>query len=87
VVRQLIKLLIPSFKKEFFPLCRLIELAANYFDLASFPDGETKSALQRAWTKRAGGKELSRGDGAGVRSKKSGSKRRKTDQGTLDGRD
>jgi hypothetical protein len=28
-----------------FALCRLIELAANYFDLNSFPEGETKTAL------------------------------------------
>ncbi|KAF5313879.1 hypothetical protein D9619_013029 [Psilocybe cf. subviscida] len=32
----------------------LVEYAANYFDLSTFPDGETKRALQRAWNKRAG---------------------------------
>ncbi|KAF9522876.1 P-loop containing nucleoside triphosphate hydrolase protein [Crepidotus variabilis] len=47
----------------------LIELAANYFDLTSFPDGETKQALKRAWAKRAG-KDPSRGDGADRKSKK-----------------
>ncbi|KAF4622133.1 hypothetical protein D9613_009096 [Agrocybe pediades] len=41
----------------------LIEFAASYFDLASFPDGETKRALQRAWNKRAGKLEA-RGDGS-----------------------
>ena len=34
--------------------CRLLEFAANYFDLSSFPDGETKRALQRAVNKRSG---------------------------------
>lgn len=33
---------------------RLIEFAANYFDLDSFPDGETKRALQRIYNKRGG---------------------------------
>ncbi|KII84726.1 hypothetical protein PLICRDRAFT_126611 [Plicaturopsis crispa FD-325 SS-3] len=32
----------------------LFEFAASYFDLASFPDGETKRALQRIMNKRAG---------------------------------
>jgi pre-mRNA-splicing factor ATP-dependent RNA helicase DHX15/PRP43 len=32
----------------------LIEYAANYFDLNTFPDGETKRALQRVINKRAG---------------------------------
>ncbi|KAI5999044.1 P-loop containing nucleoside triphosphate hydrolase protein [Pisolithus albus] len=32
----------------------LLEYAPLYFDLASFPDGETKRALQRAANKRAG---------------------------------
>lgn len=31
-----------------------MEYATNYFDLASFPDGETKRALQRLANKRAG---------------------------------
>jgi hypothetical protein len=45
-------------------LChRLIELAANYFDLDSFPDGAIKEALKRAWTKRAG-KDIGRQDGS-----------------------
>lgn len=35
-------------------LHRLFEFAAGYFDLASFPDGETKRALQRIVNKRAG---------------------------------
>ncbi|PPQ73730.1 hypothetical protein CVT26_011885 [Gymnopilus dilepis] len=62
----------------------LIEFAANYFDLASFPDGETKRALQRAWAKRAG-KIAGRGDGSNgpVRDPK----RRKTDVRKGDGRD
>jgi len=32
----------------------LIELAANYYDLDSFREGETKNALKRAWNKRLG---------------------------------
>jgi hypothetical protein len=28
--------------------CRLLEFAASYYDLANFPDGEAKRALQRA---------------------------------------
>jgi len=32
----------------------LLEYARNYFDLASFPDGETKRALQRIGNKRPG---------------------------------
>ncbi|PFH46026.1 hypothetical protein AMATHDRAFT_8337 [Amanita thiersii Skay4041] len=32
----------------------LIEIAANYYELESFPDGETKRALQRVINKRAG---------------------------------
>jgi pre-mRNA-splicing factor ATP-dependent RNA helicase DHX15/PRP43 len=30
----------------------LLDYAANYFDLASFPDGETKRALQRVVNKK-----------------------------------
>lgn len=33
---------------------RLIEYATNYFDLASFAEGETKRALQRVVNKKAG---------------------------------
>lgn len=33
---------------------RLLEYAATYFDVSSFPDGETKRALQRIVNKRAG---------------------------------
>ena len=33
---------------------RLFDYAHSYFDLASFPDGETKRALQRIVNKRAG---------------------------------
>ncbi len=40
---------------------RLVEFAANYFDLATFPDGETKRALQRAWNKRTGKVDGTRG--------------------------
>jgi pre-mRNA-splicing factor ATP-dependent RNA helicase DHX15/PRP43 len=32
----------------------LLELAANYYDLASFPDGEAKQALQRMLKKQIG---------------------------------
>jgi pre-mRNA-splicing factor ATP-dependent RNA helicase DHX15/PRP43 len=64
---------------------RLIELAANYFDLNSFPEGETKNALKRAWNKRAG-KDISRRDGSDgkQRSKQKDereSKKRKTGDG------
>ena len=43
-------------------IIRLIEYATNYFDLSSFPDGETKRALQRVVNKRAG-KMVGRVDG------------------------
>jgi pre-mRNA-splicing factor ATP-dependent RNA helicase DHX15/PRP43 len=33
---------------------RLLEFAETYFDLSSFPDGDTKRALQRVMNKRAG---------------------------------
>lgn len=33
---------------------RLLEYAQTYFDLSSFPDGETKRALQKVVNKRAG---------------------------------
>jgi pre-mRNA-splicing factor ATP-dependent RNA helicase DHX15/PRP43 len=33
---------------------RLLDYATNYFDLASFQNGETKQALQRVMNKRAG---------------------------------
>jgi pre-mRNA-splicing factor ATP-dependent RNA helicase DHX15/PRP43 len=33
---------------------RLLEYAANYFDLSTFPDGESKNALKRIANKRAG---------------------------------
>jgi pre-mRNA-splicing factor ATP-dependent RNA helicase DHX15/PRP43 len=46
-----------------FFIVRLIEYATNYFDLASFPDGETKRALQRIVNKKAG-KATARVDGA-----------------------
>jgi pre-mRNA-splicing factor ATP-dependent RNA helicase DHX15/PRP43 len=32
----------------------LLELAANYYDLASFSDGEAKQALQRVLRKQIG---------------------------------
>ncbi|KAF5378123.1 hypothetical protein D9615_007544 [Tricholomella constricta] len=41
----------------------LIDYAGNYFDVTSFPDGETKRALQRVVNKRAG-KATGRLDGA-----------------------
>lgn len=62
---------------------RLIEFAANYFDLASFPDGETKRALQRAWNKRAG-KESTRGNGA-IANGPAAKKVRKNKAAALDG--
>ena len=34
--------------------CRLLEFAPVYFDIASFPDGETKRALSRVQNKRLG---------------------------------
>ncbi|KAK7027339.1 DEAH-box ATP-dependent RNA helicase prp43 [Paramarasmius palmivorus] len=39
----------------------LLELAPSYFDLSSFPEGETKRALQRFKNKRSGGVETSNG--------------------------
>ncbi len=41
-------------------LCRLLEHAANYFDLSTFTDGETKRALQRVVNKRSGKREMQR---------------------------
>lgn len=64
---------------------RLIEFAANYFDLASFPDGETKRALQRAWNKRAG-KDSTRGNGA-ISSGPVAKKVKKNKAAVQDGRD
>lgn len=46
---------------------RLIECAANYFDLKSFPEGDTKNALTRAWSKRAGQYSIGRQDGSDVK--------------------
>jgi pre-mRNA-splicing factor ATP-dependent RNA helicase DHX15/PRP43 len=64
---------------------RLIEFAANYFDLASFPDGETKRALQRAWNKRAG-KDANRGNGASANGP-AAKKAKKNKGARLDGQD
>lgn len=50
-------------------LGRLIEYATNYFDLSSFPDGETKRALQRVVNKKAG-KASARVDEGDARSSK-----------------
>lgn len=47
---------------------RLIDNAPHYFDVASFPDGETKRALQRVLNKRAG--KSMRNDDDGTREKK-----------------
>ena len=33
---------------------RLLELASSYFDVGSFPDGETKRALLRLLNKKSG---------------------------------
>jgi pre-mRNA-splicing factor ATP-dependent RNA helicase DHX15/PRP43 len=41
---------------------RLLEYAANYFDLNTFPNGESKDALKRIANKRAG--KVGRHDGA-----------------------
>uniref|UniRef100_A0A8H8CGF1 RNA helicase n=1 Tax=Psilocybe cubensis TaxID=181762 RepID=A0A8H8CGF1_PSICU len=61
----------------------LIEFAANYFDLSTFPDGETKRALQRAWNKRAG-----RGDKKSSKgSRQDGSDERLAKKRRTDGRD
>jgi len=59
-------------------ICRLIELAANYYDLESLPDGEMKQALRRGWAKRAG-KDVARGDGSDRNKKK-----KKKKEGTRD---
>ena len=49
---------------------RLLEYSHNYFDLASFPDGETKRALQRVVAKRNGKKLREDDSGADQREKK-----------------
>ena len=54
---------------------RLLEFAFNYFDLKTFPDGETKRALQRVINKRSGGTGKGSGEtikGSGGTSKGSG---------------
>ncbi len=38
-------------------MCRLLEYAPVYFDLKTFPDGETKRALQRVQMKRNGSRK------------------------------
>jgi pre-mRNA-splicing factor ATP-dependent RNA helicase DHX15/PRP43 len=70
---------------QYLYISRLIEFAANYFDLASFPDGETKGALQRAWNKRAG-KESTRGNGASANGP-AAKKAKKNKAAAQDGRD
>ncbi len=37
---------LPSCGTSLITMCRLLELAPSYFDLSSFPDGETKRRLQ-----------------------------------------
>ncbi|KAF9458095.1 P-loop containing nucleoside triphosphate hydrolase protein [Collybia nuda] len=54
----------------------LIEFATNYFDLSSFPDGETKQALQRVVNKKAG-KSSGRVDGGDARNSKKQKKNHK----------
>lgn len=49
---------------------RLLELAHNYFDIASFPDGETKRALQRVVNKKLGKSARDNDPGAERRDKK-----------------
>jgi pre-mRNA-splicing factor ATP-dependent RNA helicase DHX15/PRP43 len=56
-------------------LHRLLEYSHNYFDLASFPDGETKRALQRVVAKKNGKKPREEDSGTERREKK---KRKKT---------
>ncbi|TFK39329.1 P-loop containing nucleoside triphosphate hydrolase protein [Crucibulum laeve] len=51
----------------------LIEFSGNYFDLSSFPNGETKRALQRVVNKKAG--KMGRNDGGA--NKQSSKKRNK----------
>ncbi|KAG6916849.1 DEAH-box ATP-dependent RNA helicase prp43 [Tephrocybe rancida] len=53
------------------PVPRLLEFAGSYFDLSSFPNGETKSALQRVVNKKAGkATERLEGNGSDTRDKK-----------------
>lgn len=45
----------PSVLRCIYGFCpRLMEYADNYFDVASFPDGETKRALERVVAKMTG---------------------------------
>jgi len=60
---------------------RLIEFAGNYFDLSTFPNGETKRALQRAVAKKAGKPYMA--DGSNKKGKTKKEKRQK--QKELDG--
>lgn len=46
--------LLRSISVTYLPRDRLLEFAALYFDLSTFPDGETKRALTRVQNKRLG---------------------------------
>jgi len=48
----------------------LLELTANYYDLASFPDGEAKQALQRVLKKQTGKNAKAAGSDRGKPPKK-----------------
>src|SRR5258708_1410330 len=78
-------------------ISRLLEFAFNYFDLKSFPDGETKRALQRIVNKSRGGIHIQGNEGTNMgsgsardvreeeveqRSKKSGKTYIKGNEGT-----
>ena len=60
---------------------RLLENAGSYYDVSSFPDGETKRALQRVLNKKWG--KLRTDDGPGAKNgadDKDGKKRKKFSQ-------
>jgi pre-mRNA-splicing factor ATP-dependent RNA helicase DHX15/PRP43 len=51
-------------------MLRLVDYAPTYFDLSSFPDGETKRALQRALNKKAGKSSQRNGDNRDAKRRK-----------------
>jgi pre-mRNA-splicing factor ATP-dependent RNA helicase DHX15/PRP43 len=59
------------------PFHRLLEFAAVYYDLASFPDGETKRALTRVNNKRLGKADARFEQKEGANGASSSKKRRK----------
>ena len=69
----------PYWITDFCYYIRLLEYAAAYFDLKSFPDRKTKHALSRAANRRAGkvGRLNDKQNGSGKRPKKKRPKKKR----------